>query len=148
MSPARAGVDESRRSQETVFNTGDPKQIDVFMGDQNEVMLKMPNDVGRFHRRWYPEGIAELIANLETITVPGGPQTYLESRDNKDRYTVLWLDASGAVKMTDSLSKATSGDQEVDLPWAELKKAWRKAVRKPPTRRAKSGGEDPGASTT
>lgn len=129
MSPARAGVDDTRivKGTETVLkDTRDDvdQEVRIYMGDQNEVMLKIKQDrSGAFHRRWFSDGIKEIILNLDAI----GENNTLRLSDNKDRTTLLRVEGKDA-KVFDSVQDAIADKATVCLPWTKLKTAWRKAA--------------------
>lgn len=122
--PARAGVDDKKAVRETVLKDKDGKEFRIFMGDQNEVMLKEKRDYsGAWHRRWYPDGIKEIILNSEAI----GENSVLRLTDNKDRNTLIKRVGTEVI-MYDSVSNAIEDKPQMVLSWAKLKTAWRKAA--------------------
>lgn len=136
--PARAGVDEQKRVKgtETKFTLGrkskvNPagRKLEVFLGDRNEVLLKLPNDPNRPHRRWYPTGIQQIVSNLETIS-GFGVQTHYETRDNKDRYSVMWIDPKGVFHLAESVESVVQGKELFKVPWVKVKAAMEKAAAK------------------
>lgn len=127
--PARAGVDDTRvvKGTQTVLKDSRKdvdQEVRVYMGDQNEVMLKIKQDYsGAFHRRWFKDGIKEIILNLDAV----GSNNTLRLSDNKDRTTLLRTEAKD-VRIYDSVQKAINDEPDIVVPWAKLKTAWRKAA--------------------
>jgi hypothetical protein len=124
--PARAGVDDTKTvpGTETVIKGKDGKEYRIFMGDQNEVMLKEKAEgSGAWHRRWYPDGIKEIILNSESI----GEDAVLRLSDNKDRRTLIKRTGT-EVRFYDSVGAAIDDNPMMAVPWTKLKTAWRKAA--------------------
>lgn len=137
--PARAGVNEKTRERETVFTlkrkgVKSPQglKLEVFMGDQNEVCIKLVGDwqgaVTTYnrddaHRRWYPAGLEQIILNLEAISLPGY-DVCLEQTDNKDRYTLMWIDDKKVFHMAYDYRR----NEMFKVPWDKFKAAIIKAA--------------------
>lgn len=137
--PARPGVDDKKHTRETKFilarrSVKSPSglKLETFMGDQNEVCVKLVGDwqsaVPTYsrddaHRRWYPDGIEQIILNLEAISLPGR-DVCLELKDNKDRYTLMWIDDKGVFHMGYNRAR----DEMFKVPWDKFKAAIKKAA--------------------
>lgn len=141
--PARAGVDSTKHTNSTILTMREEKmhggglpdepaiEVDIFMGDQGEVMLKRMDRPSDNHRRWYAAGIKEIMANIKSLMEARGDidnRVLYVTTDNKDRRTFFTVE-DGRLRAAGDLGCFDRDEYLIDVDWTDAQKALKKAIK-------------------